>query len=187
MARGGIPDRVPEPRSDDLRRVLWLLAISFALHEAEEWNIVAWQRATFTPAPEFDELGARVLLVLFALLGVGFTAAALTLLRMREALFALLPLFVAVVLGNALTHVGWQLAFGGYAPGVVTSAVLLVPLTAHLVYRVLRERLVRACSRCSIACSADRRLAAGRTLSAPQLALQRLGARAAASLEAVLR
>jgi len=116
-------------RFGDLRPVLWLLAISFALHEAEEWNIVAWQRANFTPLPEFDEFGARVLLVLFALLGVGFTALSLTLLSPRGALFALLPLFVAIVLGNALTHVVWLFAFGSYAPGVVTSAALLAPLS----------------------------------------------------------
>ena len=24
-------------------RLLWLLAVSFALHEAEEWNLVAWE------------------------------------------------------------------------------------------------------------------------------------------------
>ena len=46
------------------RHLLWLLAASFALHELEEWNIVAWEHAHFTPPPQFDELAARTLLVL---------------------------------------------------------------------------------------------------------------------------
>lgn len=147
---------------------------------------MAWQRATFTPAPEFDELGARVLLVLFALLGVGFTALALRLLSLRGALFALLPLYAAIVLGNALTHIGWQIAFGGYAPGVVTSAALLLPLVGYLVYCVLRERLVpRAFVLPLLAVALLQPIAvlsSGRTLSPAQLALQRLGAEVAASL-----
>lgn len=180
-----------ERRAADLRLVLALLATSFALHEAEEWNIVAWQRATFTPAPEFDELGARVLLVVFALLGVGFTALALRLLSLRGALFALLPLFVAIVLGNALTHIAWQLAFGGYAPGVVTSAILLVPLTGYLVFRVLRERLVPRAFVIALLGVALLQpiavLSSGRTLSPAQLALQRLGAGVAEPLAPILR
>jgi hypothetical protein len=51
-----------------IRRLLWLFAAAFVLHEAEEWNLVAWERATFTPAPRFSDAGARTLLVLFSAL-----------------------------------------------------------------------------------------------------------------------
>ena len=161
--------------------MLWLLAISFALHEAEEWNLVAWERAHFTPPPQFDDLAARTLLVLFALLASSFTALALRFLSPRGALLALLPLFVTLVLGNALTHVFWLFWFQGYAPGVVTSALLLAPLALCLVHRVLKERLApRAWVFTLLALATLQPLgaaAAGATLSSSQLALQRLGMR----------
>jgi hypothetical protein len=166
-----------------IRRLLGLLGVSFALHEAEEWNIVAWERAHFAPPPQFDDLGARTLLVAFAFLGLSFTVLCVRLLSARGAVVALLPLFVTVALGNGLTHVFWLLYFGGYAPGVLTSAFLLVPLASWLVYRVLRERLApRSYLAALVALALVQPLgaaAAGASLSEPQLALQRFGMRLA--------
>ncbi len=120
------------------------LALAFVLHEAEEWNLVAWFEAHFTPAPGFTDRGARTLLVLFSVLAVAFTGLCLRVLSPRGARLALLPFYLGIVAGNALTHVFWLVSFRSYAPGVVTSALLVLPLTALLVTRVLRERLVPA-------------------------------------------
>lgn len=164
-----------------ISRLLWLLAISFALHEAEEWKLVAWERTHFLPPPEINDLAARTLLVLFALLGLSFTALSIRLLSTRGALLALLPFFVALVLGNALTHIFWLFYFGAYAPGVISSGLLVVPLTLHLVRRVLRERLVpRAYVVAMLGLALLQPLGAAATGSTPsgaQLALQRLGVR----------
>jgi uncharacterized protein with HXXEE motif len=160
---------------------LWLLGLSFALHEAEEWNIVAWEHAHFEPPPEFSDLAARTLLVLFALLGLSFTALAIRLFSLRSALLALLPFFVTVVLGNALTHIFWLFYFRSYAPGVATAALLLVPLGSHLVYRVLREGLAPRAYVWSLLGLALLQplaaMAAGSSLSESQLSLQRLAMR----------
>ena len=164
-----------------IRRTLWLLAFAFVLHEAEEWNLAAWERVHFEPPPQLSDLAVRTLLVLFACLAFSFTALALRLLSLRGALIALLPLFIAVVLGNALTHIFWLFYFRAYAPGVVTSILLLVPLTSTLVYRVLEERLVpRVYVFGLVALAALQPLGAavaGASLSGSQLALQRLGMR----------
>ena len=164
-----------------IRSLLWLLGVSFALHEAEEWNLVSWEHAHFTPPPEFNNLALRTLLVVFAFLGLSFTALCIRLLSLQGALLALLTLFVAVVLGNAFTHIFWLFYFGAYAPGVVTSALLLVPLTLYLVCRVQQERLVpRAYLWVLLGLAVLQPLGAafaGSSLSASQLALQRLGAR----------
>ncbi len=123
-----------------VRRVLWCLAVAFVVHEAEEWNLGAWERATFTPPPDVSDRELRTLLAVFAALGFGFTALALTRFRPRTALLALLPLYVTVIFGNALTHLYWFFRFGGYGPGVLSAAVLVAPLTLVLVYLVLRDR-----------------------------------------------
>ncbi len=169
-----------------VRTVLWLIGFAFVLHEAEEWNLVPWLAAHFEPQPEFSDRDARTLLVLFAALGIGFTAFALRRLSSRGALLALLPLFVGIVLGNAVTHIVWAISFRGYAPGVVTSAFLLVPLILYLVVRVLRERLVPpgfvALLLVVAAIQPLGAALAGSTMSGPHLALQRLGARLGAWL-----
>ena len=171
------------PSNLRIRRVLWLIGLAFVLHEAEEWNLVSWLQAHFEPSPQFTDREARTLLVLFALLGISFTALSIRLLSLRAALFALLPLFIAVVFGNALTHIFWLFYFQTYAPGVLTSAFLLVPLTLCLIRGVLRERLVPAVYVWFLlALSLLQPLgaaAAGSTLSGPQLALQQFGARLA--------
>ncbi len=166
-----------------IRRVLWLIGLAFVLHEAEEWNLVSWFQANFEPPPQFNDREARTLLVAFALLGISFTALSIRLLSLRGSLFALLPLIVAVVLGNALTHIFWLLYFRSYAPGVLTSVFLLVPLTLYLIRGVLRDRLVPPVYIWSLVALALLQpvaaAAAGSTLSGPQLALQRLGGRLA--------
>jgi hypothetical protein len=169
-----------------IRRLLWLFAAAFVLHEAEEWNLVAWERATFTPSPRFSDAGARTLLVLFSALAVAFTALCLRALSLRAALFALLPLYLTVVFGNALTHIAWLVSFGAYAPGVVTSALLLLPLTFALAQRVLQERAVPAAYVFVLLLLALAQpigaLRGGRTLSGSQLAAQEFGERLARAL-----
>ena len=166
-----------------IRDVLWLVGLAFVLHEAEEWNLVSWFQANFEPPPQFTDREARTLLALFALLGISFTALSIRLLSLRAALYALLPLFVAVVLGNALTHIFWLFYFQTYAPGVLTSAFLLVPLTLYLVRGVLQERLVSSVYVWLLLGLALLQpiaaAAAGSILSGPQLAFQQFGTRLA--------
>lgn len=169
--------------NSSVRRVLWMLGFAFVLHEAEEWHLVSWCGAHFEPGPAFTDREARTLLVLFALLGFGLTVVSMRLLSLRRALLVLLPFFVAILLGNALTHVFWLFYFRAYAPGVVTSALLIVPLALYLVREVLARRLVPAAYVWFLLALALVQPAgaawAGATLSGPQLALQHLGARLA--------
>jgi hypothetical protein len=101
-------------------------------------------------------------------------------------LLALLPLYLTVVLGNALTHVVWAFLFRAYAPGVVTAALLLIPLCLALVAAVLRARRAPpayVATLCALALLQPIAAAvAGPRLSGAQLELQRLGAWLAARL-----
>lgn len=162
-----------------IRTLLWLIGLSFVLHEAEEWNLVSWLEIHFEPAPHFTDCEARSLLALFALLGILFTAFSIWLLSLRTAVVVLIPLFVGVVLGNALTHIFWFFYFEAYVPGLLTSVFLLLPLILYLVYRVLEERLVSPAYVGFLLVFALLQpiaaAASGSTLSNPQLALQRFG------------
>jgi hypothetical protein len=112
---------VETPVTQRLRRLVWLLAVAFGLHEAEEWNIAPWFQAHFVPRTELTDLGARTLLVGFTLAALLYTGVASLLLGTRALLLAVLPLFVLAAFGNALTHLFWLCYFGSYAPGVLTA------------------------------------------------------------------
>ena len=166
----------------ELRRLLWALAAVFAVHEAEEWNLVTWLQAHFTPEPGFTDLGARTLLVLFASLAVSFTVLAARFLSERAAVVALAPLFLSVVLGNALTHLFWCIYFRGYAPGIITS-LALIPLALAFARLTLREHLApRVYVWVLLGLSLLQPIAAalaGSHLSAQQISLQAWGNRLA--------
>lgn len=172
---------VETPGTQRLRRLVWLLPVAFGLHEAEEWNIVPWFQAHFAPRTDLTDLGARTLLVAFTLAAFLYTGAASLLLGTRALLLAVLSLFVLAGFGNALTHLFWLFYFGSYAPGVLTAALLVAPLTIYLSVRAVREGLVPAWYAGALFLLAVVPLVAvaraGDTLTAEQISLHGLASR----------
>lgn len=124
------------------RRLVWCLPASFALHEAEEWNIMSWYQAQFINPPTTNPVAVYTWLVGISLVGFLWTGAACLLPTASATARFALPFFVVLVFGNALQHLYWQVAFGVYAPGFLASAVLNIPLTLLVSWHALRNRLV---------------------------------------------
>jgi hypothetical protein len=124
------------------RRLVWLLPIALAAHEAEEWNIQRWYRAEFTNPPQSTRAATYLGLSTVTLAGFGWTAMSRRLRSDHATAMALLPFFVVLVFGNNLQHVYWTAAFRSYAPGVVTSALLGIPLTILVSRQAVRRGLV---------------------------------------------
>jgi hypothetical protein len=122
--------------------LVWLLPLAIALHELEEWNILGWYQRHLSDLPRKTEASTRAFLIFVSLLGLLWTAAA-TLAPPAVTAFLLSPL-VAVVLLNALQHVYWWIAFQAYAPGVITSVVLLIPVPVLLGGVALAQGLLPA-------------------------------------------
>jgi hypothetical protein len=122
----------------DFLAVLWLFPIAFALHEAEEWNIVAWERRTFEGVEHATDRGARTWLVFITLIYFLWCGAATLPGNPALAAFVFLPA-VAIAVQNALQHVYWSFHFRQYAPGVVTSVLLLIPTGGYVVARAVRQ------------------------------------------------
>ena len=131
------------------RRVLWLVPVLLALHNAEE--------ALFFPRylpfvlarlpPGWQAVAAplttgQVWSALAVVTGVAFAVAWWAHLRpdSRTALWLLLLIQSAVLL-NAVWHVAIAFVlFGGYAPGLVTAVALNLPFSIHLLRRAFREQ-----------------------------------------------
>jgi hypothetical protein len=119
---------------DTLRRRVWLLPAALALHELEEWNILGWYNAHWVNVDPITMTSTSVhVWLVFASVAafVGTFAVTATgnfplLLRLQ-----LLPAFV-IVFGHAFAHLYWTWRFSAYAPGVVTSVILIIPVTLYV-------------------------------------------------------
>lgn len=120
---------------------IWLLPVAVALHEAEEWNILDWYQRNFVNLPAKTHVSIRTFLVFLTLLGFLWTALAAWPNNPTLAAFVLLP-FAAGAFLNALQHLYYTLYFRQYAPGVITSVVLYLPIVGYLTARAMAEQLV---------------------------------------------
>lgn len=124
------------------RTIVWALPIAFAVHELEEWNIMAWYRAEFANPPATTERAVHLWLIGISLVGFLWAGLACLLPSERATARVILFFFAAFVFGNALQHVYWQLAFDAYAPGFLAAAFLNIPATLLISWHALRRRLV---------------------------------------------
>lgn len=122
-----------------LRQAIWLLPCALAIHELEEWNIVPWFHAHFSPPTPLTERAARLGLVVVGLTGFVSTGLAFLLPNTRATLLVLLPLFGFVAFGNALQHGFWWIHFGTYAPGAATALLGVTPAMLYVSWRAYKE------------------------------------------------
>lgn len=124
------------------RRIVWLVPITFAVHEAEEWNIMQWWVAQFSNATVVSDVALRTFLVGITAAAFLWTAIASLLPAVRATAYMVLPVFVIGILGNSLQHIYWQLVFQGYAPGFLSSMLLIIPSILLVSWHALRNQLV---------------------------------------------
>ena len=130
-------------RSIPTRDLAWLLPVAFGLHELEEWNIVAWYQRYWTNVDPalVNQRNSWTWLAFASLLGFAWTLMA-SRFRSPAIMFHILLVFFISVFGHCLLHVYWLFSLGVYAPGVVTSIILIMPITAYVTLRAIRDRLV---------------------------------------------
>lgn len=117
---------------------LWLFPVAVAIHEAEEWNVVKWYERNYTGLPPMTDKSARLSLAFVTVVGFIWSAVAILTRNPAVAAFVLLPAMTFVFL-NALQHIFWVFYFRQYAPGVITSALLLIPVIGYLTVRAVQQ------------------------------------------------
>ena len=132
-------------------RVLWLIPILLAVHNAEEALLFPrYLPLVLGRLPE----GWRALAGALTLGQVGTALALVTLIPLLLVIWAtrrpesavplwLLLLVQATVLLNVLWHVSTAMVvFDGYAPGLMTAVLINLPFSVYLLGRAARERWV---------------------------------------------
>ena len=108
--------------------LLWIFYFVFVLHELEEWNIDRFEHQYFEGLPPTaTDRSARMWIGFVVLVGLAWCAAATLPGNPTIAAWIFLPAIV-ILLQNALQHIFWSSYFRGYAPGVITSILMLIQL-----------------------------------------------------------
>jgi len=122
-------------------RATWLLLLAFALHELEEWNILAYYQTHFPDGPPMSVTNVRVTLVAMVLIYWLGVYAAMRTRSARRAGFIIL-LLAATLFLNALEHIYFAARWREYGPGLVTAVTLLLPASSLVAWRAWRDGLV---------------------------------------------
>ena len=119
----------------------WAFPVAVTLHNLEEaifipafWEQRSWHLAL--SGREFGFLG-------FAFSAVTFLVTYLSVHSGGKGVGAyMLVILSGVMFLNAFWHIGATIYFQSYAPGVVTAVLLVMPVTAYLLYCAARQRCV---------------------------------------------
>lgn len=120
--------------------LIWVLPFAYALHEAEEWNILAWYQAYWVNVGDLSDRTVRTWLVFSSLVGLAVTGISALTRSPRIAAHVVLVFFGFPFL-HAFLHLYWVPYFGAYSPGVITSAFLLIPSFVFVAWRALQAQL----------------------------------------------
>lgn len=124
------------------QKAVWILPCVWGLHEAEEWNILAWFHRYWVNVPPLTEVDLWTWLVFITFAGFAWTFLVVIPKNPRLAAAIVLPFFTVIAFGNALQHVYFVFKFGDYAPGVVTALLLLIPSVLYLTRLALLDGLI---------------------------------------------
>lgn len=130
-------------REPSFLRTICVLPVAYSLHEAEEWNLLAWYDRYWLNVGDLSDRTVHVWLLFSSLLAFAVTGVVMAFRRERLAAWVLLPFFAFPFL-HAFLHIYWVFYFRAYSPGVITSALLLIPSFVFVASRAVRDRLVPA-------------------------------------------
>jgi hypothetical protein len=122
-------------------KAMWLFPVAFAIHEAEEWNIMKWYYRNYTNLPPSSNRGARTWIIFVSLIGFIWCGIAVLSGNPTVAAFVFLPA-IAFAIQNSFQHIIWTFYFKQYAPGIITSIFLLIPIGSYLIIRAIQHGYV---------------------------------------------
>ena len=124
-------------------KAVWLFPVAVLIHELEEWNIMRWYRHNFVDVLQMSDKTAHIGLMFVGLTSFLWTTAATIFGNPTVAAFVML-FHIAGIFQNVLQHIYWLFHFKQYAPGIVTSVLLLAPLGIYLSARAVIEKYAPA-------------------------------------------
>ncbi|MCP4130184.1 MAG: HXXEE domain-containing protein [bacterium] len=138
-----ISNLINKLKSLPLRTIVWVFPVIFLFHELEEWNIMEWYNRFYIDMPPSTDLSVRIWMIGIGITGFLLTGLALRFKNTKITAYLMVPL-IAFTVSNGLQHIYWLFLFKAYAPGVIFGGFLGVTAGIYLIYRTVREDLVKA-------------------------------------------
>lgn len=99
---------------------IWIIPVTFSIHEFEEWNILKWYKKYYRNLPNSTDVSIRIHIVVLALISFLLTFIAYIFANMF--LFSLIiTLMSAFILLNFFQHIIWTIQLKAYSPGLITG------------------------------------------------------------------
>ena len=112
-------------------------------HELEEWNILTWHRQFQTNIPpDVTNLDIRTFFLFIILLFFALSYLILIPKNKKINSYLFIPL-LTFAFYNGIVHLFWLFYFKTYAPGVIFGFFVSVPFIILIVYKMLKENLVK--------------------------------------------
>jgi hypothetical protein len=127
--------------SIDFRHLIWFFPFVLLFHELEEWNILKWYKENYEDLPNSTNLSIRIWIFGFSILGFIWTALCSFIPILSISAF-LLSLFILIIFQNGLQHLYWTIYFKKYAPGIITSVLIVIPFDIYIFDRIIEEKLL---------------------------------------------
>jgi hypothetical protein len=126
----------------NIRTLIKIVPFAFALHEFEEWNILAWHQKHQSNIPAVADIDLRtIFLFLVVLVFIVFNLALIP--RNKKITAYILFPFISFMCYNGVVHLYWTIYFKDYSPGLIFGFFVGVPLTGLILYKMLKERMVK--------------------------------------------
>jgi hypothetical protein len=145
------PVTLSDPQQRKIKSLLWIFALSFILHNLEElFTMVGFLNRHLPDFPAiFQPIAASIQPVQYTLaiwmlnvltLPLAWLGASRLQFKRTHQCISLFAVFMGI---NALTHLGQCLLFDSLAPGAVTAALLILPISILLLRAEFQTSLLK--------------------------------------------
>jgi len=142
---------VPNPSHLSRTAVLALIAVTLAIHDAEEYfafplflSSLGGQLSKWLPAPALQHSVSNLHIALILATVLPGTFIVWAIVSKRQWLFIAALLVEAVLLVNAFFHIFAAVLRGAYVPGLITAALINLPFGLYVFQRAVRDRWIRS-------------------------------------------
>ena len=113
---------------DKVIELIWIIPISFFIHELEEWNILRWYKKYYKNLPESTNLSIRLWIVFISILI--FLLISLAYVLKSTFIFSILVIFITTfIIVNTIQHFILTFQFKTYSHGLITALLCTICTT----------------------------------------------------------
>lgn len=125
----------------ELRSLIKIFPVIFALHEFEEWNILSWHRKYQSNIPDVTDMHLRIIFVIIVVITFLFFFLVMRIKNTKTVAVILLPFF-SLILYNGVVHLYWSVYFNSYSPGLIFGFFIGMPFIVTIISKMISQKLV---------------------------------------------